>query len=393
VKPIKRKKTKNKRGIVKLQSFQGGEATLKNLIQILIDSKYQVIGPQIKDQEAIVFEEITGLGQWPKGFSEVQIAGYYQLVRRTDQAYFGFTVGPNSLKNFLFPAREKLFSVTRKNKNEMQIHKEELPQFKRAFLGVRACDVQALKIQDQVFLKGQYSDSRYLRRRQHNLIIAINCGEAQSTCFCTSMGGSPRVKIGADILITEKVMVDESQFYFQAGTELGLQILKYLEGVSIIEDKEFETVTDEITAKAILQMQSKFDNTKIKDALYAAHNSPLWESLAQRCLSCANCTMVCPTCFCSSVEDVTDLKGDNADRWRKWESCFSIDHSYLHGQTVRKSVSSRYRQWLTHKLGSWWGQFGSSGCTGCGRCVTWCPVGIDLSKEAAKIIEEHGGEK
>lgn len=95
--------------------------------------------------------------------------------------------------------------------------------------------------------------------------------------------------------------------------------------------------------------------------------------------------MVCPTCFCSSVHDVADLSGDNVERIRQWDSCFNLDFSYTKGGTVRDNTRSRYRQWLTHKLASWQDQFDSLGCVGCGRCITWCPVGIDLTEEVQAI--------
>ncbi|WP_231591262.1 4Fe-4S dicluster domain-containing protein [Saccharothrix sp. ST-888] len=114
-------------------------------------------------------------------------------------------------------------------------------------------------------------------------------------------------------------------------------------------------------------------------------DAPRWDDVASRCLTCGNCTMVCPTCFCTTTEDVTDLTGDHAERWRLWDSCFDLDFSYLHAGTVRASPRSRYRQWLTHKLGTWYDQFGSSGCVGCGRCIVWCPVAIDITEEAAAL--------
>ncbi|NJL33712.1 MAG: sulfite reductase subunit A, partial [Chloroflexaceae bacterium] len=110
-----------------------------------------------------------------------------------------------------------------------------------------------------------------------------------------------------------------------------------------------------------------------------------WEQVAERCLSCANCTMVCPTCFCSTVEDTTALDGSHAERWRKWDSCFTVDFSFIHGGTVRRETRTRYRQWMTHKLAAWIDQFGTSGCVGCGRCIVWCPVGIDITAEIAAM--------
>jgi ferredoxin len=127
------------------------------------------------------------------------------------------------------------------------------------------------------------------------------------------------------------------------------------------------------------------DTEGIRDLLFSNLEHPRWDEVASRCLSCTNCTLVCPTCFCSSVTEVADLSGDRVDRERQWASCFTLDHARIHGGSVRSTTASRYRQWLTHKLAGWIDQFGSSGCTGCGRCITWCPVGIDLTEEVAAI--------
>ena len=115
-----------------------------------------------------------------------------------------------------------------------------------------------------------------------------------------------------------------------------------------------------------------------------------WSRVAERCLGCANCTMVCPTCFCATVEDTTDLSGAIAERRRKWDSCFTCEFSSIHGGSIRRSGAARYRQWMTHKLSSWWQQFETSGCVGCGRCIVWCPVGIDITEEAHAIAAGEG---
>ncbi|MBV8527642.1 MAG: 4Fe-4S dicluster domain-containing protein, partial [Candidatus Dormibacteraeota bacterium] len=108
---------------------------------------------------------------------------------------------------------------------------------------------------------------------------------------------------------------------------------------------------------------------------------------AQRCLACGNCTMQCPTCFCSDLVDEPDVVAGDA-RVRRWASCFEQDYSHIHGGSVRTSTRARYRQWLTHKLGTWWEQFGTSGCVGCGRCIAWCPVGIDITDEVRALREQ-----
>ena len=130
------------------------------------------------------------------------------------------------------------------------------------------------------------------------------------------------------------------------------------------------------------------DTENIRDLLFDNLQADRWNEVASRCLSCGNCTMVCPTCFCSSVQEVADLAGDEVTRERHWASCFTLEHSQIHGENPRPTTAAQYRQWLTHKLAGWIDQFGSSGCTGCGRCITWCPVGIDLTEEVAAIREE-----
>ncbi|MCK4774160.1 MAG: 4Fe-4S dicluster domain-containing protein, partial [Candidatus Krumholzibacteria bacterium] len=139
------------------------------------------------------------------------------------------------------------------------------------------------------------------------------------------------------------------------------------------------------TERAVSQIERSMDTDGIRDLLCGNYEHPRWDEVSKRCLTCANCTLVCPTCFCTTVEDTTDLTGENAERWRKWDSCFTTDFSYIHGGSIRSSSTARYRHWITHKLATWFDQFGSSGCVGCGRCIAWCPVGIDITEEAAAI--------
>jgi sulfhydrogenase subunit beta (sulfur reductase) len=142
----------------------------------------------------------------------------------------------------------------------------------------------------------------------------------------------------------------------------------------------------EVTAGAVTKMGRHMPEVDLKALLYANYEHPRWDDVADRCLTCGNCTMVCPTCFCTSVEDTADLAGEEAERWRRWESCFSIQFSHVTGGETRRSPRSRYRQWMTHKLATWFDQFGTSGCVGCGRCITWCPVGIDITEEVSAIL-------
>ncbi len=345
---------------------------------------FRVIGPRLHNQ-AIIYDELRSSQDLPKGWTDEQEKGHYRLRRRDDNAYFGYNVGPHSWKQFLFVPREKLWSAT-KSGDRFEVQPEPVKKQKTAFLGVRACELAAIAIQDKVFTGGKEKDGPYQARRQGVFLIAVNCTQAGKTCFCTSMNTGPRVSSGFDLAVTEVIDSESHYFLCKAGSEAGEMILAKL-SITPAAPAEIETA-DQLIDRTAASMGRKLDTNGIKEVLYENLNHARWDEVADRCLSCANCTMVCPTCFCSSVEDVTDLSGDHAERWRRWDSCFTLDHSYIHGGNVHASVKSRYRQWMTHKLGSWIDQFGTSGCVGCGRCVTWCPVGIDLTEEAAAIREK-----
>jgi ferredoxin len=259
---------------------------------------------------------------------------------------------------------------------------DEKPQ-KFAFIGVRSCELHAIAVQDRVFLGDRFSDPGYRARREELFIVAVNCGQAGGTCFCVSMNTGPRAQSGFDIALTEVIEPDQHYFIAESGTEKGAALLRNVPNREA-QDRD-RRKAEEICANTARQMGRTMDTTGIKELLYASYEHPRWDDVASRCLACANCTMACPTCFCTSVEDVTDLTGNHAERWRNWDSCFNGDFSFVHGGSVRPSIKSRYRQWLIHKLGTWIDQFGSSGCVGCGRCITWCPVAIDITEEVRAI--------
>ena len=357
------------------------------LIPSLQQRGYQVVGPTIRDG-AIVYDRLDSLQDLPVGWTDDQEAGRYRLKRREDGALFGYTVGPHSWKKFLHPPEVRLFQAERKD-SEFQIlaPSESPPRY--AFFGVRGCELAALAVQDRVFLGDRYTDPLYQARRQGAFIVAVNCSQASSTCFCTSMQTGPRVQAGFDLCLTELIGQGFHRFVIEVGSQAGAEVLTELEySEATPEARQEVEATVERTASMI---QRRMDTTGIRDLLMNNLEHPRWDQVAARCLTCANCTMVCPTCFCTTVEDVTDLTGKHAERWRRWDSCFSTDFSYIHGGSVRSSAKSRYRQWMTHKLATWIDQFGTSGCVGCGRCITWCPVGIDLTEEV-HAIRQNGSE-
>lgn len=356
-------------------------STMNILFDILKEKGYKIAGPTVREN-AIVYDEIDSIDELPIGWTEEQEAASYRIKKRTDKALFGYVVGPHSWKKFLFPPKLKLFEASRNSKNfSISSNNNESPKY--AFLCVRACEISAILVQDLVFKNGDYTDSYYNRVREQVFVIAVNCGQSGGTCFCVSMNTGPKVKKGFDLALTEIIEGNRHYFTVEAGSEKGLDILNSLdlkEAEQIDIDK-----AEKIIENTANSMGRSLDTTDIKELLYNNLENPQWDDAAKRCLSCANCTLVCPTCFCSTVEDVTDLAGDRAERWRRWDSCFVLDYAKVAGGNFRPSPKARYRQWLTHKLGSWIDQFSISGCVGCGRCITWCPVGIDITEEVKAI--------
>ncbi len=368
----------NAQVIVEREHFQ-------HLLAALLKRGYQVVGPTVH-ANAIVYDTLASVDDLPIGYTDEQDGGSYRLKRRDDKALFGYAVGPQSWKRFLHPPVLRLWQARRERKS-FQVFPEAQETPRMAFIGVRSCELHAMAIQDTVFTQGPYKDTIYQSRRENLCIIAVNCGQAGGTCFCTSMQTGPQVTSGFDLALTEVVLTDAHYFVVQIGTELGAELLQEVPHRTA-SDGDIELARC-IVQKTSEQMGRSLDTTGIKDLLYRNMEHPRWDEVATRCLSCTNCTMVCPTCFCTTVEDTSDLAGENVERWRKWDSCFNTSFSYISGGSIRSSVKSRYRQWMTHKLASWIDQFGTSGCVGCGRCITWCPVGIDITEEVHAIRESE----
>ncbi|MGA7180735.1 MAG: 4Fe-4S dicluster domain-containing protein [Thiobacillaceae bacterium] len=250
-----------------------------------------------------------------------------------------------------------------------------------AVIGVRACDLAALAIQDKHFLHGPYPNIHYARRREGLFLVAVQCAEPASTCFCASTGDGPVPKIGFDISLAEL----SSGFVAAAASDAGEQVLAALSLATATESQLGEMRTQE--HEAIHKQTRNLPSHNLRQVLLDRLEHPRWDEVASRCLACGNCTAVCPTCFCHAQEVKPELGGGSAVVVRKWDSCFGETHGQLHGFQVRPDTRTRYRQWLVHKLGTWHDQFGRSGCVGCGRCIAWCPVGIDLTEEVAALLE------
>lgn len=361
------------------------------LLAALLERGYTVLGPTVRD-EAIVYDEISTAAELPIGWTDEQEAGHYRLARREDEALFGYAVGPHSWKKYQLPSEVKLWSARVQDDGSLAEVTEPTREAARyAFLGARSCELHAMGILDRVLLRGSHPDPADQARGADLFVIAVQCAQAGGTCFCVSMDTGPVAERGFDLALTEVIEPGRHYFVTEVGSEAGAEVMAAVPHSAAAEPDR--TAAQNVHAQTASQMGRELDVTGIKELLYRNLEHPRWDEVAERCLTCGNCTMVCPTCFCTTVEDVTDLSGEHVERHQRWDSCFTIDYSNIHGGAVRNSSRSRYRQWMTHKLASWHDQFGSSGCVGCGRCITWCPVGIDLTEEALAIraSEEAAG--
>lgn len=357
---------------------------LQDLIDALMQNGFLCMGPQVRDG-AIVYDHLDHVDQLPWGMRDYQSPGQYKLENTGLKKAFAFSNGPQAIKPILFKSRETVWKVERDKVGKLEYsshHPEEKPI---AIFGARACDLAAMSIQDKVFLQEKNIDVRYQKRRENLFVVAINCSYSSENCFCVSAGTGPEVKSLFDISMTE---IDDG-FVVRIGSMRGQTILKPLD-LQNSEAKQVEASVEAVNCAADMQKKRiPMDNGYgLRDLLFSNLDHPRWQEVADRCLSCGNCTQVCPTCFCHSEVEVPSMDGTSSEHQREWDSCFTAGHSYLSGRVLRDDTKKRYRQWLTHKVGSWFDQFDVSGCVGCGRCISWCPVGIDITEELSAISGE-----
>ena len=358
-------------------SYLLSRSDFQRLLDTLDSSGYRVVGPHVQDG-SVTWSRIRTVEDLPVGWTDEQAPGVHRVKQTGGGTLFGIVHGAQSAKPFTFAPREPLITIER-TAADLTMRPAPLPVEKTALLGLRACDLAGLAVQDRIFLRDVYADPYYEARRNGLFLVAVNCTRSVETCFCSSMQTGPRATSSYDLALTEL----DREFLVEVGTETGAQIIGRL---NLPESPEAIRSEAAVRIDRCAKSQSRsLDQTGLPQALYAAHDHPRWDQVAARCLSCGNCTMVCPTCFCTTTEEVTDLTGDHTERWQRWDSCFDLDFSYLHGGPVRPSPRGRYRQWLTHKLSTWHDQFDTTGCVGCGRCITWCPVGIDITEEVAAM--------
>ena len=268
--------------------------TLEQFQQILDALKnegYKTYGPTLQNQ-VIIYDEIQSAQDLPIGWMDEQDPGRYRLKPRSDKAYFGYNLGPHSWKKYLFPPREKLFSVRRQENGLTLFQESDTPIEKMAFLGVRACEIQAILIQDKVFQNKIDTYTQYKQRREQLFILAVNCTRSVNTCFCVSMGAGPEVTESYDLALTEIINEKEHYFVLQIGSERGRLLCGPL---SLVKAKENQCQS----AKALVkkneeQMMRRVDNEHVHEMLSKSWDCKRWDKVAKRCINCAACVNFCP---------------------------------------------------------------------------------------------------
>jgi len=357
-------------------------AQLSLLVTKLMALGYRCLGPTVENG-AIVMRELDAPDGLPRGLQAAQAPGRYQLTRDPLNRYFAWANGPQAIKPLAFAPEESLWRVERDAAGALQFAPVLPATPAQAIIGVRACDLAALALQDAHFLQKGRRDAHYAQRREQLFLVAVQCAEPGATCFCASTGDGPTPTVGYDLALTELA----GGFVTLAGTVKGQQVLNAL-GLAPATPQQIEAARQQGQTAAASQTRS-LPSRKLRDALMSRLEHPRWDEVATRCLACGNCTAVCPTCFCHAESDVPALDGQASQHVRMWDSCFGESHGHLHGFNVRPDIRSRYRQWLTHKLATWHDQYGRSGCVGCGRCIAWCPAEIDLTEEVAALTRSE----
>jgi ferredoxin len=356
-------------------------ADLQELIDAIAVAGYEVMGPRLRDG-AIVYDTMTKVETLPRGVQDAQAPGSYNLQENGSSRYFAWANGPQALKPICFKPREILWRAHKGDDGAFEFVAVEPEHKKQAVLGVRSCDIAALFIHDKHFMQDDYRDDNYLANRQGLFLIAVHCTHPADTCFCASTGDGPRATFGYDMAMSEI----DGGFLIETRTEHAQEIVASLDLMPATAE-QVAAADAEIECARVRQSRA-IPSHNLSEELFAKLEHGRWDAIAERCLSCGNCTMVCPTCFCHQQGDEISLDGSVNAHYREWDSCFTANHSYIHGMTIRADTRLRYRQWMTHKFASWHEQYGRSGCVGCGRCISWCPVGIDVTEEINAICTE-----
>ena len=358
--------------------FTAAKDCVPRLIQNIQRQGFTVVGPSLSEG-VVHLKELRGSSDLASGVVDIQGPGAYAIG---GESAFVFTSvnGPDSPKRYLHPAEVELSKLV-DHGSDIELVSAFHSDRKYAFFGIRPCDLRGIGVMDKTMLVPGFEDHVYSSLREDSIFVVVNCTRAGENCFCASMGTGPAAESGYDVAITElpeKLLVDipERNMGLFQGIELDAATAEELQA------------GEEAVQHTREQMGRRISEKNPARHMYASLDSPVWGKTAERCLACGNCTMVCPTCFCNTVIDRTDLRDDSVSRVRVWDSCLSKDFVYSAGGNPRQQRTARYRQFVMHKFAYWPDEFGTYGCVGCGRCITWCPVGIDITDTLNAVLKD-----
>jgi len=275
-------------------------------------------------------------------------------------------------KDILFPQTEKMYGFKVKDKS---VEIEELTQEKgqQIIFGLRSCDAYSIDCLDKVFLTKGYEDGFYRQKRENTLLWALACTKPQDSCFCESIGIDPREAVCADVQIYDL----GEEWGFTARSAAGEELLQKLEG--LFTDKDAEPLP-------VQGFSITVDMEGVPEKLANMFDHPLWEEVSRKCLGCAACTYLCPTCHCFDIAG--SVKGGQGYKFRCWDSCMFSEYTRMAGgHNPRPSKKERVRNRFLHKLYYFVERYGQLLCTGCGRCLAKCPVNMDITAIIRKIKE------
>lgn len=353
--------------------YKGRERDLNELIALL-SSKYglDVIGLRYNGG-SFSYGKLSSINDAPLYVEDLQGRASYRLIRANAAGSFRHTY--LSPKYFLNPPLQEVAHVGADF--GASAPKERPKPF--AIFGIKPCDLHAIRVIDGILLN---KDLYYtMIRGSLRAVVVEECTRPSGNCFCGSLGTGPQARNGYDLAYAWL----EDGVVVKAGSALGEELIEELglEGADAGDVEKYE----EYIIRAQQQTKALPELPKLVNALEKSMgNIELWSKLSRRCVGCSNCNMVCPTCFCTEFFDEIGPNG-SATRFRKWYGCLSYSYGLVARGHFRPELYMRYRHFVLHKFLFYWKQVGLIGCTGCGRCITWCPLGVDIRETLREVFE------
>jgi len=349
---------------------------LTQIVAVLMAEGYTVIGPKDK-KLALNLEKLSSPDELALGFVSEEKEGYYRLKPAKTLA-IDAAKPMNSPKYYTEKANQLLYTASQVN-NQWEFKTAVVEPEPIAFFGLNACDVASLYILDLTF-KQEFKDPVYEKNRQAvQFVVGVNCTHPGNNCFCSTYNTGPRLTYPYDLGLT---CLGET-YLVEAGSQKGKEVLAKLksEPASQAHLQQKETLLE----KAKKQMSKAFNLKKACQVLADNYEHPYWDEPSERCLSCANCINVCPTCYCYQIYRRANLSADEVAVFRSLDACHHLEFAAVHGGNFRPRRVDRLRHWVNHKIFWTIEQYGVPGCVGCGRCITWCPTAIDITEPVFRL--------